>query len=58
MSLNALSWVIRLAIYIICEVQWDDMASGQEYKGWKNSVNVSREDCIRGVFSWGIDSQE
>ena len=35
-----------------------DMASDQEYKGWKMSANVSREDYFGGVFSWGINSQE
>ena len=27
MSFNVMSWVIRLVICIICEVQWNDMAS-------------------------------
>ena len=34
------------------------MASDQEYKGWKVSVNVEREDYFRGVISRGINSQK
>ena len=48
----------QIVICIIREVQWDAMASVQEYKRWKMSVNVSRKKYFKDVISRGRNSQK